>query len=205
MLFSSPAWDSVVYWALDLETGGLDPRTDAILAVGMLPLREGTIRVGEAYATLVRPESGESVSPASITAHQLVWGEVRAAPPLEQVVPEIAARLREGVLLVHHRALDLRFLQRAFRRVGNFHSKCWANSERAHHFSEVVVLRSLCLLRKTPSKVTPGRLRSDAAVRLRCRQALRLYGRSPRAITPGSAVEIDRTLVSPHFRSCRIR
>ena len=118
MLFSSPAWDSVVYWALDLETGGLDPRTDAILAVGMLPLREGTIRVGEAYATLVRPESGESVSPASITAHQLVWGEVRAAPPLEQVVPEIAARLREGVLLVHHRALDLRFLQRAFRRVG---------------------------------------------------------------------------------------
>jgi DNA polymerase-3 subunit epsilon len=118
VLFSSPAWDSVVYWALDLETGGLDPRTDAILAVGMLPLREGTIRVGEAYATLVRPESGESVSPASITAHQLVWGEVRAAPPLEQVVPEIAARLREGVLLVHHRALDLRFLQRAFRRVG---------------------------------------------------------------------------------------
>ena len=116
MLFSSPAWDSVVYWALDLETGGLDPRNDAILAVGMLPVREGTIRIGEAYATLVRPESGESVSPASITAHQLVWGEVRGAPPLEQVVPEIAARLQEGVLLVHHRGLDLRFLQRAFRR-----------------------------------------------------------------------------------------
>jgi DNA polymerase-3 subunit epsilon len=118
MLFSSPAWESVVYWALDLETGGLDPRTDAILAVGMVPVREGTIRVGEAYATLVRPETGESVSPASITAHQLVWGEVRGAPPLEQVVPEIAARLREGVLLVHHRGLDLRFLQRAFRRTG---------------------------------------------------------------------------------------
>ncbi len=118
MLFSSPAWDSVVYWALDLETGGLDPRTDAIVAVGMIPIREATIRIGEAYATLVRPETGESVSPASITAHQLVWGEVRGAPQLEQVVPEIEARLRQGVLLVHHRALDLRFLQRAFRRTG---------------------------------------------------------------------------------------
>ncbi|HYQ80643.1 MAG TPA: 3'-5' exonuclease, partial [Anaeromyxobacteraceae bacterium] len=41
MLFRSPAWDSVVYWALDLETGGLDPRTDPILAVGMVPLRQG--------------------------------------------------------------------------------------------------------------------------------------------------------------------
>ncbi len=118
MLFSSPAWDSVVYWALDLETGGLDPRTDAILAVGMLPIRERTIRIGEAYATLVRPDTGESVNPLSITAHQLVWGEVRGAPPLEEVVPEIDARLRQGVLLVHHRSLDLKFLQRAFRRVG---------------------------------------------------------------------------------------
>ncbi len=118
MLFSSPAWDSVVYWALDLETGGLDPRTDAILAVGMLPIRERTVRLGEAYSTLVRPDEGESVTPASITAHQLVWGEVRSAPPLGEVVPEIDARLRQGVLLVHHRALDLRFLQRAFRRVG---------------------------------------------------------------------------------------
>ncbi len=118
MLFSSPAWDSVVYWALDLETGGLDPRSDAILAVGMLPIRERTIRLGEAYSTLVRPDEGESVTPASITAHQLVWGEVRSAPPLGEVVPEIDARLRQGVLLVHHRALDLRFLQRAFRRAG---------------------------------------------------------------------------------------
>jgi DNA polymerase-3 subunit epsilon len=118
VLFSSPAWDSVVYWALDLETGGLDPRSDAILAVGMVPIREQTIRIGEAYATLVRPDTGESVSERSITTHQLVWGEVRAAPRLEEVVPDIDARLREGVLLVHHRALDIRFLQRAFRRVG---------------------------------------------------------------------------------------
>ena len=118
MLFSSPAWDSVVYWALDLETGGLDPRADAILAVGMLPIRERTIRIGEAFATLVRPETGESVSPASITAHQLVWGEVRGAPQLAEVVPEIDARLRQGVLLVHHRGLDLKFLRRAFLRAG---------------------------------------------------------------------------------------
>ena len=56
MLFSSPAWDAVVYWALDLETGGLDPRADPILAVGLVPVREGTIRLGEAFRSLVCPQ-----------------------------------------------------------------------------------------------------------------------------------------------------
>jgi DNA polymerase-3 subunit epsilon len=118
VLFSSPRWDSLAYWALDLEMGGLDPRTDAILAVGMVPVRQGWVRLGEAYCTLVRPEDGAAISPESIRAHQLVWGEVREAPPLAEVLPEIDRRLREGVLLVHHQALDVAFLKRAYRGAG---------------------------------------------------------------------------------------
>jgi DNA polymerase-3 subunit epsilon len=118
VLLSSPPWDSVAYWALDLETGGLEPRRDPILAVGMLPVREGTIRVGEGWQTLVRPREGMAIDPASIRAHQLVKHELADAPPIEEVVPEIDRRLREGVLLVHHRAVDVAFLKRAYRRVG---------------------------------------------------------------------------------------
>jgi DNA polymerase-3 subunit epsilon len=117
-LFSSPAWDSVTYWALDLETGGLDARTDPILAVGMVPLRAGRIRLGESYATLVRPEDGSVIDPESVRAHQLVWGEVKDAPPLEEVLPEIDRRLERGVLLVHHRGVDVAFLREAHRRKG---------------------------------------------------------------------------------------
>ena len=54
MLGSSPPWDSVVYWALDLETGGLDPRRDPVLAVGMLPIREGTLRLGDRHEVKLR-------------------------------------------------------------------------------------------------------------------------------------------------------
>lgn len=118
MLFSSPPWNEVVYWALDLETGGLDPRTGAVLAVGMVPVREGTVRLGESYCSLVRPEDGRDIDPDSVRAHQLVWGEVREAPPLSAVLPEIDRRLREGALLVHHRALDVAFLRGAFARAG---------------------------------------------------------------------------------------
>ncbi len=118
MLWPSPPWDSVTYWALDLETGGLDPRSDPILSVGMVPIREGGIRLGESWTTLVRPEGAASIDPSSMRAHHLLPGDVRDAPPLPQVLKEVDARLREGALLVHQAALDVPFLRRAYRRHG---------------------------------------------------------------------------------------
>lgn len=116
MPFFSPAWESLVYWALDIETGGLEPGRDPIIAVGMVPIREGRIRFGEAFRTFVRPGPGSAIGPESVRAHQLVLGEVRDAPEVEQVLPEIDRRLAEGVLLVHHRSVDVPFLRRAYRR-----------------------------------------------------------------------------------------
>ncbi len=110
---SSPPWQDVVYWALDLETGGLDPKRDAVVAVGMVPVRDGTIRIGEAYQSLVRPAGGSAISDEAVRAHQLVPGEVRDAPPLADVLRRIDERLAGGVLLVHHSALDVRFLRQA--------------------------------------------------------------------------------------------
>jgi DNA polymerase-3 subunit epsilon len=117
MLWPSPAWDEVVYWSLDLETGGLDPRRDPIVAVGMVPLRGGTIRLGESYQSLVRTNGSGAISAASVRTHQLVPGEVRDAPPLAEVLREIDRRLADGVLLVHQSAIDVRFLRRAHREV----------------------------------------------------------------------------------------
>jgi DNA polymerase-3 subunit epsilon len=118
VLWPSPPWDRVTYWALDLETGGFDPRTDPILSVGMVPVRAGGIRLGEAYASLVRPEEAEAIDPSSIQAHHLLPGEVRDAPPVEAVLREIDRRLGEGALLVHQAALDVGFLRRAYKRCG---------------------------------------------------------------------------------------
>jgi DNA polymerase III subunit epsilon len=115
---SAPPWDEITYWALDLETGGLASKTDPILAVGMVPIRAGTIRLGEAYATLVRPPRDMAIDPGSVRAHQLVPAELARAPPLAEVLPEVDLRLREGALLVHHRAIDVAFLKRGYARVG---------------------------------------------------------------------------------------
>ncbi|MBI5067769.1 MAG: 3'-5' exonuclease [Deltaproteobacteria bacterium] len=118
MLFRSPRWKEVTYWALDLETGGLDSRRDPVISIGMVPVREGTIRLGEGYRTLVHPEGGASIDPASVAAHQLVRGDLGAAPRLAEVLPEVERRLREGVLIVHHQSIDVTFLKRDFARSG---------------------------------------------------------------------------------------
>lgn len=114
MIWLSPPWDSVTYWALDLETGGLDPRADPILSVGMVPIRQGAIVLGGAFSSLVQASGG--IRPSSIVAHHLVPGEVREAPPTREVLAEIDRRLRGGALVVHHAALDVAFLRRAFAR-----------------------------------------------------------------------------------------
>jgi DNA polymerase-3 subunit epsilon len=118
VLLASPPWDSVTYWALDLETGGLDPGKDPIIAVGMVPVRGGRIRLGESFRSLVRPGGQRRIDPASVPAHQLVQDEVKDAPLIDEVLPLVERQLRGNVLLVHHKAIDVAFLQEACRRTG---------------------------------------------------------------------------------------
>jgi DNA polymerase-3 subunit epsilon len=115
MFRRSPVWNEVDYWALDLETGGLSPGRDPILAVGMVAVRQGVVRLGESYATLVRPPRDAAHSPAAVAAHHILPEEAKAGVPLVLVLPEIDRRLREAVLLVHHARIDVRFLKRAYR------------------------------------------------------------------------------------------
>jgi DNA polymerase-3 subunit epsilon len=113
-----------VYWALDVETGGLDARRDPLIAVGMVPVRGGRIQLRDSYRTLVRPDPGSLITSSSVTAHQLVSQDLREAPPLAEVLPEIDRRAREGVLLVHHAAIDVAFLRRDFARLGMAWPSC---------------------------------------------------------------------------------
>lgn len=117
-LFPSPALDDLVVWALDLEMSGLDPDRDSILAVGMVPIRGGTIHFGERFASFTRPAELSSLSTEGLRAHHLLPADLAAAPALADVLPDVDRRLREGPLLLHFAGLDLAFLRRAYRRHG---------------------------------------------------------------------------------------
>jgi DNA polymerase-3 subunit epsilon len=109
-------WRERILWCLDLETGGLDPRTDPILSVGMVPIREGVIALGESYRALVRP--ARPVSPSSLTVHHILPRDLDNAPPLATLLPTLRSRLDRAVLVVHQRRVDVPFLRWAFRAHG---------------------------------------------------------------------------------------
>ena len=106
-------WTEVAFWTLDLETSGLDPRRDEILAVGMVPIRAGGIRWGERFATLVQPVWPGAALGEGLGVHHLLPGEVAGALALAAALEQVFLRLDEGILLVHFAALDVEFLRRA--------------------------------------------------------------------------------------------
>jgi DNA polymerase-3 subunit epsilon len=136
--WSSPPWDEALYFALDLETSGLEARGDEILALAMVPIRGGVIRFGERFASLVRPADQSSLSQEGLRAHHLLPGDLAAAPPIGELLPEVDRRLRAGILVLHHAPLDLGFLHQAYRRQG----RRWPRP-RPQSVDTVVLLRRL--------------------------------------------------------------
>ncbi len=116
--FASPALDDLALWALDLEMSGLQPERDRILSVGMVPIRRSAIRYGERFSSLVRPPDLDTLSSEGLRAHHLIRADLAHSPPLEDVLPDIDRRIREGPLVLHFAAVDLAFLTRAYRDCG---------------------------------------------------------------------------------------
>jgi DNA polymerase-3 subunit epsilon len=104
-------WWQVEFLAVDLETTGLDPRQDAIVSIGWVPVSGGRVRLDGAAHRLVRPEQG--ISDASAVIHGILEDHVREAPPLAEVLPEFLAALAGRVPIVHHAAVERGFLDAA--------------------------------------------------------------------------------------------
>jgi DNA polymerase-3 subunit epsilon len=107
-------WRAATYTVLDLETTGLDPATDAIVAAGGLRVVGGRAVAASAFRLLVRPN--RAVPSAAVRVHGLLPQELEAAPLLATQLQGLAARIAGDVLVVHVAAVDLAFLDAAMRR-----------------------------------------------------------------------------------------
>ena len=114
----SPPWREIEYWSLDLETSGLDARTDDILSVGMVPIRAGSILWGERYYSLVRTSADHRPSIEAMRIHHILPEEADRAPELPEVLDEVLGRLANAAIVVHYGKLDLGFLQVVSKRLG---------------------------------------------------------------------------------------
>lgn len=108
-------WRAAPYTVLDIETTGLDPRADAVLAIGLVDVEGGRVLLERAWRTLVRPPADAPLRPAAIAVTGLLRADTAAAPEMAEVLPELLRRLAGRVLVVHVAEVDVAFLDRALR------------------------------------------------------------------------------------------
>ncbi|WP_038047286.1 exonuclease domain-containing protein [Thermus caliditerrae] len=102
--------EGLLYTAFDLETTGLDPEKDAILALGAVHVLGRRVLHQEVYEALVDP--GRPIPRASTEIHGLTWEMLKGKPRLAEVLPGFRAFLEDTVLLAHNGAFDMAFLKR---------------------------------------------------------------------------------------------
>ncbi|MGX5913362.1 3'-5' exonuclease [Aliidiomarina sp. Khilg15.8] len=105
-------WQEQRWLALDLETNGLDPVQDGILAAGWVPVLPPRIRLFEADYRVVR---GTDTLSQSAVIHQLSSRDIAGGQSLKKVLKPLAQSLDGAILVAHHARFDWQFLQRAFR------------------------------------------------------------------------------------------
>lgn len=105
----SPLVSETCFLAIDLETTGLDPDHDHIVAIGWVPIDDGQIVLAGAGQRLVRPPGpiGESA-----TIHGLTDESLSDSPPIADVLPDLLAALAGRILVAHHAPFDVGFLLR---------------------------------------------------------------------------------------------
>jgi ribonuclease T len=117
--------------AVDVETGGFNAATDALLevaAVGLVLGEDGLLRRGETLRYHVRPFEGSRLDPASLAVNGIdPWHPLRPAIPekdaLGHVFREVRRWVREAnctraILVGHNASFDLGFLNAAVERAG---------------------------------------------------------------------------------------
>ncbi len=95
---------------VDLETTGLNPKTDRIIEIGMVKVREG--KIVDQFSSLINPRQQLEERIEQITG--ITQKELENKPLQKEILPQILEFLEEDVLLGHRVLFDYSFLKRAF-------------------------------------------------------------------------------------------
>ena len=97
------------FTALDLETTGLNPKTDKIIEIGAVRIRDGKEAAG--WESLVNP--GCQISNFTEELTGIRNEELMSAPAIEEVLPALMDFLMDDVLVGHQILFDYSFLKKA--------------------------------------------------------------------------------------------
>lgn len=97
------------YVSIDLETTGLNPKTDKITEIGAVKVESGVLK--DTFSTLVNP--GRKLDPRVAELTGIKDEDLREAPFIREVLPELLDFLGDLPLLGHSVLFDFSFLKKA--------------------------------------------------------------------------------------------
>ncbi len=106
--------DGTAFVVLDVETTGLNTRTDEIIEIGAVRFENG-VEVAE-FSELINP--GRPVPDKVVELTGITSAMLRDKRDLMTVMPEFARFCEGAVLVAHNASFDMSFFRRAFRQAG---------------------------------------------------------------------------------------
>ena len=101
------------FTVLDTELTGLNPKADEIVSIGAVKIRFLSIEPENIFYAEVKPKQ---LPKACTLIHGISPDQVREAPQLEEVMPELLSFVGHDHLVGHNIGLDMAFLNRACKR-----------------------------------------------------------------------------------------
>ncbi len=117
---------------VDVETSGLDPRCDRLLAVAAVALRAGPQRLqllpGDSFECVLQQPAAAPADKANILLHGIGIGAQRAGVPALRALAEFDSFVAGAPLLGFHSSFDKTVLERASRQhLGRAFGHRWAD------------------------------------------------------------------------------
>jgi len=109
--------DTMRFAVVDVETSGLSLRRHHVLQIGLVVV-DGTGRVLDRWSSLVAPRRRWWFRVGPVGIHGIRRRMVLEAPPGDQVLKELVARLGDAHFVAHNAAFDVEFLRKAGRTHG---------------------------------------------------------------------------------------
>jgi DNA polymerase-3 subunit epsilon len=115
--FPKPARDyrDLDYLAIDLETTGLDAKSDHILSIGYVVVHGNRIDLASARHRLIRTRS--AIPESSAVIHQITDDQTARGEALASVLTELLKVLAGKVMIAHHASVEQGFLSNACKRL----------------------------------------------------------------------------------------
>lgn len=101
----------VPFVALDFETTGLDPHSDEIISIGLVPFSLSRIHCRGSAHWVVNPN--RPLNEESVIIHGITDSDVEKAPELLKVIEQVLAALAGKIVVVHYRNIEREFMNQA--------------------------------------------------------------------------------------------